>query len=586
MKKSPKLPSRPSLAEVAAAESVRCGADPNVACVGFGLKIVDNKPTMEAALQFYVYEKLSSEKEIESIGSQLVPNTVDGYTTDVREIVPAVSSACPGSNTPTGDRGSRRENPLVGGTSTTTLGDWHSFPTGYGTLGGLCFDADTGDAMALSNAHVYGFDLGNDAIQPWLPTDEFLEASAKYLFCGGPLAHLFFWTAPSPVTAILTGAAAGAFIAAAASDAEDPPRWGQRTGAVPGAGELTEREVVRLRAEPPHLPFPGRAWATDTGWEYTRITSAGSASTATTQSRENEHVLVGKRVFTDRVSYRPGERVRICAEIVTRADKTTADRFVVAHCTPFDDPTRIVRRVLALSDDGCARLDEHIHKKPGSRRVCVRGFSEQLKGSSRMLFRIKEEPFILWSRASTTTLYSAGNAGNPTGMNAVRVPLNEPMYVVLPPSTHVELLVFQFNKQLRARAFAANGAIVDEQTTPAQQGVSHTLALRGLEIIAIELSGGGGEGFLAAICADNRPTPPNPDKVRSRYYTGTLDLSIAEPAGDWGVLVTSQTIDMTANGGDPIDAARRLGGIVDSANIVEEGECRCTVLYDTRFSVA
>ena len=52
--------------------------------------------------------------------------------------------------------------------------------------------------MALSNAHVYGSDIGNDVIQPWLPTDEYLKAALEYLFCGGPLAHLFFWTAPSP----------------------------------------------------------------------------------------------------------------------------------------------------------------------------------------------------------------------------------------------------------------------------------------------------------------------------------------------------------------------------------------------------
>ncbi|MEM1437346.1 MAG: hypothetical protein AAF769_04010 [Pseudomonadota bacterium] len=585
MNKSPKLPSRPSIAEVAASECIRCADDPNVACVGFGLKFTDGNPKMEAALHFFVYEKLSSDDDIKSAGSQIIPDKIEGYQTDVRPYVAAKSTACPGSNSPTGDRGSRIENPLVGGSSTTVLGDWTSIPTGYGTLGGLCFDADTGDAMALSNAHVYGFDLGNDAIQPWLPTSEFLEASAKYLFCGGPLAHLFFWTAPSPLTAILTTAAAGAFIAAAASDAEDPPRWGQRTGAVPAAGVLTEREVVRLSAEPPHLPFPGRAWKTDTTWDYTRVTTSGSSSTATSEPRENEHVLVGKRVFTDRLSYQPGSRVRICAELVTPANNMTADRFVVAHCTPFDDPTRVVRRVLAPSDGGCRRLDQKLHQKPDARRVCVRGFTAQLEGSSQMLFQIKEGPFILWSRASGTTLYPATNAANPTGLDAVRLPRSEATYLVVPPSTNIDLLTFQFNAPIRARAFAANGTVVDDQTTPAQQGAPHTLTLRGLEIVVIELSGGNGEGFLAAICADNRPAPQQDKKVRSRYYTGTLDLPLNEPAGDWGVLVTSQTIDMTENGGDPIDAARRLGGIVDSANIVEEGECRCTVLFDTTFSV-
>lgn len=43
--------------------------------------------------------------------------------------------------------------------------------------------------MALSSAHVYGSAMGNDAIQSWLPTSEYLKASVKYLFCAGPLGH-------------------------------------------------------------------------------------------------------------------------------------------------------------------------------------------------------------------------------------------------------------------------------------------------------------------------------------------------------------------------------------------------------------
>ncbi|WP_177216727.1 hypothetical protein [Mycetocola miduiensis] len=49
--------------------------------------------------------------------------------------------------------------------------------------------------------------------------------------------------------------------------------------------------------------------------------------------------------------------------------------------------------------------------------------------------------------------------------------------------------------------------------------------------------------------------------------------------------MVSQTLDETPTGGDPISAARRLGGIVDSANVVASRECACSVLFDHTFEV-
>ncbi len=42
------------LDHTAAAEGRRLVADPNIVSVGFGLKFVGGKPTMEAALHYYV----------------------------------------------------------------------------------------------------------------------------------------------------------------------------------------------------------------------------------------------------------------------------------------------------------------------------------------------------------------------------------------------------------------------------------------------------------------------------------------------------------------------------------------------------
>ena len=580
--KSHRPPDRAPLAEIATSETQRLARDPNVALVGIGLKFVGGRPMLEAALQYHVRTKLASEEEIRGAGSEPVPREIAGYKTDVLEWVMTRRAACPGSSSPTGDRGGSQEDPLVGGTSTTVLGDFHSLPTGYGTLGGICFDTESGSAMALSNAHVYGDDLANDAIQPWLPTSEYLEASVKYLFCGGPLAHLFFWTAPSPLTAILTAAAAGAWVAAVASDAEDPSRWGQRTGPVPSGGAQTERERIHLEAEVPHLPFPGRDWKAKTHWDYTRVTTTGSTTSSIDAERPNEHVLVGKRVFTDRERYASGERVTICAQLWTRSHVEPVEHFVVAHSFPLGDPERVVKRVLTPSDL-CARHDRALEKD--RKQTCIRGFTPQVEGVAQMSFPILEPPFVLFSEAGSTRLAGPGESGNPEAVPALRLAAEQPVNVACPPSTHVEVYVFHTNQPVRAIALSANGTQVDQATSTGEQRVLQTLRLTGPEIVRIVVEGGGGEGYLVGICVDERMIQGGQWKAISRYYRGSFDLGLREPVGRWGVVVVAQTLDDTPNGGDPVAAARRLGGIVDSANIVETGECACTILLDHTFEV-
>jgi hypothetical protein len=73
------------------------------------------------------------------------------------------------------------------------------------------------------------------------------------------------------------------------------------------------------------------------------------------------------------------------------------------------------------------------------------------------------------------------------------------------------------------------------------------------------------------------------------YYGESFRLPLNEPDGN---IVGgrggqgSQSLDNTPTGGDPVMAARRLGGIVNSANISETGECACEILFDTTFDVA
>jgi hypothetical protein len=322
----------------------------------------------------------------------------------------------------------------------------------------------------------------------------------------------------------------------------------------------------------PHLPFPGRIWSTKTSWEYTRHTTAGSTSAAVDEERKNEHALVGKRVFTDRVVYRGGDRVTICAELWTRAGAEPVAHFVVAHCFPIAEPDRITRRILALGD-ACARVDGVLEKQ--RKPICIRGFKPQIEDVAQMSFPVVEAPFRIWSTVDSTVLHES----------SLRIPVQAPLNVACPSSTHVELQVFHTAKRVRATAISASGEAIDMAESTDEQGVVQTLVLEGPEIVRIVVEGGRGEGYLSGICVDKRMIRVDRWKAVSRYYSGKFDLPLREPAGPWAVAVIAQTLDATPTGGDPITAARRLGGIVDSANVVEQGECVCALLYDHTFDV-
>jgi hypothetical protein len=574
-------PNRKLLHEAAASEARRLASDPNVACVGFGLKFVGGKPTPVAALHYHVRAKLATAAEIRDAGSQPILAEHEGYTTDVHPWTIGRMTACPTQHPPTGDRGSRKEDPLVGGTSTSVLSDFHSIRTSYGTLGGVCFDVATGAAMALSNAHVYGLETGKDVIQPWVPTSDYVWGSVKWLFCGGPLSNVFFWTAPTPATDILAAAAAAAWIAAAASDAEDPNRWGQRTGTVPIPGVKTQRERIRIEAKVPRLPFPGRHWTAEARWDYTRETTAGQSQTAESAGRQNEHVLVGKRVFTSQEIYTAGETVRICAQVWTPAGgKVPPERFVVAHSFPLADPSRMIRRVL-VPGVVCERIDiaNESHRQP----ICLHGFNPQVPGVTMMNLPILAAPFVFIGSGSTTLL-KAGAPGNPSGVTALRLP-EQALPIACPPSTHVELKLFHRQGSIRAMAISANNKVADQAATPAAAGVLHTLKLTGPEIVRVVLESGGNEAYLAEICVDKHRLDLSRDKAISTYYTGAFPLPASEPDGKWAVAVVTQSLDPTPTGGDPLDFARRLSGIVDSANVIETGECVCELLFDATFAV-
>lgn len=282
-------------------------------------------------------------------------------------------------------------------------------------------------------------------------------------------------------------------------------------------------------------------------------------------------MLVGKRVVTDRLFYKGGDRVRICAELWTPLRSRPVERFVVAHAFPVNEPGRTTRRVLVPSAE-CARIDHVLkeHLKPR----CIHGFDPQVPNVTRLVFPIVAAPFRLWSEALSTELDSAALVLPPEGVN-----------VACPPSTTAALTVLAGSEAVTVTAYSANGRAVDHQAAAPGPGGPEKLHLEGPEIVRLVVEAPSGDSHLAAICVDKGPIDPERWKAHSQWYTATLDLPLREPAGTWAVVVVAQTMDDSPTGGDPISAARRLGGIVDSANAVEMGECACTILFDHTFDV-
>lgn len=575
---------QPTLVEVAQQENARLHSDPNVICVGPGLKLTGGDVTFQGCLQYYVKKKHATPDEIRAAGSVPIPDDVQGYRTDVieqhlDEPLDLDEPLCPEDNgVPTGSRGSRKYDPLVGGTSTTVLSSWHSFPTGYGTLGGICFDAATGDAMAISNAHVWGEETGRDVIQPWMPVDEYLEAVVKLITCGPVVSNLVDWTAPSALTAGLAAGAAAVAAAAVASDVEDPSRWGQQKTPPPN-GARTSADVVRLHAEYPEHPLPGYTYATRTRWDYTRVTDTGDQSARTEGKRVNEHVLEWKRVWTNRQQYRSGERVQICAEIGTSLARQPEDYFVVAQCFPTSNRERLVSRVL---------VPGQCRGEPPENVECL-SFGQRpgtviLPPSTPYPFASGLFRFVAAGLVRIVHVVVDNGLSPDTALQIPETGLS----VEFPAAQNVEVVVSHSHSHSPVKVFALDpvGRVVDQAVSGFEQRHLHRLSVGGPHVVAVRLMGAGGEGELHDLCIDRPLRPPgNPDSVRIFHYQGVIDLSPNERSDRWAAVLNVQTANNVPPGTDPVVAAQTIGGLTASANTAHLVGCVVVMALDHLFDV-
>ncbi|CAL9590739.1 hypothetical protein SUDANB105_05218 [Streptomyces sp. enrichment culture] len=559
--------------------------DPNIVTVGWGLPRRGGDLTDELAVIVHVRQKLGTDRGITAAGSQPVPREVDGFPTDVQahRIKPAAGMV--------GQRDETQYDPLRGGVASSNAANHIAWFNGAGTLGLLARDATTNAAVALSNWHVWGDggETGDDIIQPGRPTEtDHLEAVGKIAACNILAPSLIEWEVPSPLTVGLYGGAAALALAAALSDVRDPSRRGQ-DATIPPGGAYTLDETVDVAIEYPDLPIPGRPFATDVHWQYTRRTDQGEQTLTMEERQVNSQFLLGKLVEVNRDAYHPGEAVQVTAAIWDYQSRGCQDYHVVAHFFPREDPGRVLQAVLAPTtcyqqqpELRCVTFDD-IDTGP----YPPMGHFAWL----RYLADVEEVRVVNW----------------PENDRGVLIP--DILDVSHPLTDHVQVTIAHAGNPVTVVAFNAAGLAVATATTPAEFGVAHELELAGPGIAGAEMRGGSGLGCLLRYCVeavgeDLDVDVPEPLSAALRRelgesivdgrrlhaqrccFTALVPLPPDALKGSWEVHVSVQNLNTVPPGTPPEEAATVIGGhLLSSHTTAEARGCAAVMLADHVFDV-
>jgi hypothetical protein len=334
-----------TVSEVAFDEGRRLASDPNIVAVGHGAKSRRGESVSGESVVFFVKEKLSSSAAIRERQSEVVPARLQGFPTDVVE-VGHLSAASADRNPPAGARGTRIDNPLIGGVATMGLGPSPSGPGGYGTLGGHCFDSVSRAPLVISNAHVWGLTAGTEVVQPVI--------AAAILGAGVGIATV--GTPPAVVqTRIPTGIVPPVVFANAVAQTylitgseNDPLPTGQSATTVP-ATTRTDSEQVIVTAPGAGLPAAGVRLSPTVSWAYQRFSSTAVLQNTTNVARPVTKVLTARRLFTNAASYTGSQPINLYAEILPAqggAPNVATAHHVLALLYPVATGDKFVPRVL------------------------------------------------------------------------------------------------------------------------------------------------------------------------------------------------------------------------------------------------
>jgi hypothetical protein len=544
-----------TVADVAFAEGRRLADDPNILAVGLGAKLRGGQVVGAGAVVYFVREKLASVAAVAARKSDLVPATVGGHPTDVVEVGELVAASA-NRSPPVGNRGTRIDDPLIGGVATMGLGSSPAGPGGCGTLGGHCFDSVSRAPLVLSNAHVWGLSANTEVVQP-------VMAAA---ILGAPVTVAATGSGASVQTRVPTGVVppvtfansiAQAFLIAGTDN--DPIPTGQAGTSVP-ATTRTDSEQVVVTAPAAGLPPAGVRQAPVVSWAYQRFASTAVLQSTSNVARPATKMLTARRLFSNAASYSGTQPINLYAEIIPAAGGGSSlanGHHVLALLYPVATGDRFVPRVL----------------RPAARQTVTTvttsfaGFPNPARAGVAVLPAIAGG-FAVDSDLNGTFVTPPAGSGLPANTFVLALPAGS-VRVFVPIGTQVILDINLAGSPgpLGAQAInSARDAITTTVSTAPGTGGRTLVTISGSEIVEVVLTGVSNAQLFGVT-----GKRASPETTAPLAYTGSLSAADLSPKGAWAASLFVQTVDT---------------GTPESANITETAIARASLVADCQFSVA
>jgi len=543
--------SEASLAEVAFALGRKFATDRNIVAVGAGAKLTGGVPANGASLVFFVERKLAGEA-LDELETWPVPSVISGFPTDVVE-VGEVARAKADRGAPVGARGTRVDDPLVGGVATMNLGTGIAGPAGFGTIGGQCFDNLTRGPLLLSNAHVWGTTAGVEVVQPILAS---AIAGVNVAPAGLDEQSLVLSRVPSGLTAPVAFANSVAQTFLIAGSESDPLPAGQAATPVT-ATSRTDAEQVIIDAPSVGLPPAGVRLSPTLSWSYQRLADTTVAQKSQSGAVPNSKLLTARRVFTNAASYTSSQTVNLYAEVIVAA--SGAPNLASAH------HVLALLYPLAAGDKFIPRLMRPVARQAVTTvTTSFAGFPAPAAAGSASL-PATSGAFAVDAALPGSFVAPPGGSGLPANTFVLKLPAGN-VRVFVPIGTQVILDLDLTGIPGPLATVAVNSArdqVPATVTTAAGTGSRTLVTISASEIVEVVISGATNAQLFGVTSKRSSPEATAP-----LCYAASIAASDLTPKGKWGVSLFVQTSDL---------------GLTESANLVETSIGLVSQINDTTF---
>ncbi len=544
-----------TISETAFEQGRRHAHDPNIIAVGHGAKLRAGQPVGRESLIFFVKQKLGPDCGAADLGTWPVPEEVGGFQTDVVELG-HLAAASADRTPPAGNRGTRIDDPLIGGLATMGLGSSPAGPGGYGTLGGHCFDSATKAPLVLSNAHVWGQAVNSEVAQP-VTAAAILGAAVTPAAIGTPPRLVQTRVPTALATAAVFANSVGQTFLVTGSDA-DPLPTGQAATPVL-ATTRTDSEQVVVSAPVAGLPPAGVRLSPTVSWSYQRLGNSAVLQSSVTAPRPLTKLLAARRLFSNAASYSSGQTVNLYAEIIPAVGggpSSAAAHFPLALLYPVATGDKVLQRIL----------------RPAARQTVTTvntsfaGFPSPARVGSTVLPAIAGA-FAVDSDLPAAFVAPPGGSGLPAGTFVLTLPGGSVrLFVPIGTQVVVDINLTGSTGPLAVTALnSARDTVATTFTTAAGPSGRTLVTVSAAEIVELVLSGAANAQLFGVTSKR-----ASPETAAPLSFVGTIPASDLLPKGKWGVSLFVQAVD---------------SGLPESANVVETTIGGATLISDCTFDV-